>query len=65
MDDKCIETWIKNPNMESTEGWLDLIYTHYENGDYWVHAGVRFDGCVHLRKAYNSPFVSALFMKTD
>ena len=51
-----IKQWIKDPNGNASEGWLDLIYQHYPDGQHWLHAGVKFDGCIHLRKAYNSPF---------
>lgn len=50
------EEWIDDPNGKKSEAWIDLIFNHYADGTHWVHAGIKFDGCVHLRKAYNSPF---------
>lgn len=56
MNDIPLEEWIDDPDGNKSEGSIDLIYQSYKNGEYWIHADVRFDGCVHLRKAYNSPF---------
>lgn len=50
------EEWINAPNEQQSESWINLIYKYYPNGQHWIHAGVKFDGCVHLRKAYNLPF---------
>lgn len=56
MNEYPIEEWTKDPNSIESQGWIDLIYQYYKDGQHWFHAGVKFDGCVHLRKAYNSPF---------
>jgi len=54
--DKLISEWIEDPKGNKSEAWIDLIYNHYKDGMHWVHAGVKRDGCIHLRKAYNIPF---------
>lgn len=56
MNDRPLEEWIDDPKGDKGEGWIDLIYQSYKDGSHWVNAGVKFDGCVHFRKAYNSPF---------
>jgi len=55
-EDKPISEWIEEPKGNKSEAWVDLIYNHYQDGTHWVHAGIKVDGCIHLRKAYNMPF---------
>lgn len=54
--DKPISEWIEDPKGNKSEAWIDVIYNHYKDGSHWVHVGINFDGGVHLRKAYNTPF---------
>ena len=52
----CTEEWKIDPAGTINEAWIDLIYQYYSSGQHWVKASVRFDGCIHFRKAYNTPF---------
>ncbi|SRR5579872_4302459 len=50
------QEWIEDPKGVKSESYIDLIFNHYADGQHWLHAGLRFDGCVHFTRAYNSPF---------
>lgn len=58
-EDRPVNEWIEDPKGNKSEAWIDVIYNHYQDGMHWVHAGIKFDGCIHLRKAYNMPFPQA------
>ena len=55
MNDFPIEEWVDDPKGHKSDAWIDLIYQHYKDGSHWVHAAVKFDGCIHYRKSYNNP----------
>lgn len=48
--------WVDDPKGHKSAAWIDLIYQYYKDGQHWMQASVKFDGCIHLRKAYNTPF---------
>mgnify|MGYP001609966408 FL=1 len=55
-DNSPVEEWIENPKGIKSDALIYLIYQSYEDGKHWISAGVKFDGCIHLRRAYNHPF---------
>lgn len=54
--EKPIYDWADDPKGSKCDGSIDLIYCHYKDGQHYDHASVKFDGCIHLRRAYNAPF---------
>lgn len=54
------EEWIEDPLCPRDKGRMGFLYQSYEDGKHWVWADVRFDGCIHYQKAYNSPFPKIL-----
>jgi hypothetical protein len=48
--------WSKYPFGNATDAYIDLAYDVNEEGDYWMHASPKWDGCIHLYQASNVPF---------
>lgn len=45
------EFWIDEPGGTKARHWIDLI-----DPEGWYKASVKWDGCVHFRRAYNLPY---------
>lgn len=56
MNDLPLEEWIDDPKGFKNECGIVLMYQSYKDDTHWLNAYIRNDGCIHFRKAYNSPF---------
>lgn len=48
--------WEADPRGVAEDHWVDLISEKDEQGFYWWHAYIKWDGCIGLSHAGNIPF---------
>jgi hypothetical protein len=56
--------WQDKPNGTKASHWIDLIAdvdvctdaSGKKEPCWWYEAAIKFDGCIHIRTAFNSPF---------
>ena len=48
--------WKINPNGTAESHWVDVMSEWEEDDSHWWHASIKWEGCIHLNHAGNSPF---------
>ena len=56
--------WIETPENKNEDHWVDLIFQD-EEGNHWNQAAVKWDGCIHLWRGYNTPLNKQIPEKND
>lgn len=47
--------WAREPKGAAEDHWIDLAHKPDSDGNYWMHAAVKWDGCIHLHVVANLP----------